>query len=179
MSKKTKKISVEEKARRKESKRKKKIIKAVIICSIIAVVVACTVVSAVLVTQHIDRENQLYDYKWVPVSAKNASEDEVEVRAVYGDDVKYTNYQGSLKFNKDGTFDFWMSPGLPDDGTHKGKYELDGDTIKATFDDGTQTEFFIERENGLIKNIRLGYNDYTVYLGQGEKITEEKNNSEN
>ena len=57
--------------------------------------------------------------------------------------------------------------------------KLDGDTIKATFDDGTQTEFFIERENGLIKNIRLGYNDYTVYLGQGEKITEEKNISEN
>ena len=178
MSKKTKKLSAEEKARRKESKRKKKIIKAVIVCSIIAVVIACTVVSAVLITHNNDRENQLYNYKWVPVSAQNASKDEVEVREVYGD-IKYTNYQGSLKFNKDGTFDFWMAPGLPDDGTHTGKYELDGDTIKASFDEGTQTEFYIERENGYIKDIRLGYNEYTVYFGQGEKNIEEKTTEEN
>ena len=173
MSKKTKKISAEEKARRKESKRIKKIIKAVIVCAIVAVVIACTIISAVLISQNYDRENQLYNYKWIPVSAQNASKDEVEVREVYGDNVKYTNYQGSLKFNKDGTFDFWMAPGLPDDGTHTGKFELEGDTVKASFDDGTKTDFYIERENGYIKTIRLGYNDYSVYFGQGEKIIEE------
>lgn len=174
MSKNTKKISAQEKARREKTKRKKKIIKTVVVCSIVAVVIACTIIAAVLATQHFDRENQLYNYEWNPVSAQNASKDEVEIREVYGDNVKYTNYKGSLKFSKDGTFDLWMAPGLPDDGTHTGKFELDGDTIKATFDEGTQTEFYIERENGYIKTIRLGYNDYTVYFGQGDKITEEK-----
>ena len=173
MSKKTKKLPAEEKEQRAKIKRKKKIIKAIIVCSIIAIVIACTAVSAVLVTRHIDRENQLYDYEWIPVSAQNASKDEVNVRQIYGDDVKYTNYQGNLKFSKGGTFDLWMSPGLPDDGTHTGKFELDGDTVKASFDDGTQTEFYIERENGYIKTIKLGYNEYTVYFGQGEKIIEE------
>ena len=125
--------------------------------------IACTVTAVILINQHNKAANQLYDARWVPVSAKNASEDEVELAEVYN--VKYTNYQGYLTFDKEGTFQLWMSPGSPEDGTHTGTFELDGDTIKATFDEGTKTEFYIQREDGLIKTIKLGYDEYTVYFG--------------
>ena len=50
-------------------------------------------------------------------------------------------------------------------GKEVSSFELDGDTIKATFDEGTKTEFYIQREDGLIKTIKLGYDEYTVYFG--------------
>lgn len=159
-----KKLTPEQKSERKTIKNKKKRTKTIIGVSIAAAVVICATVAIVLISQYTARANQLYDVTWVPVSARNASEDEVDVQEIY--DVYYSNYQGSLKFNKDGTFDFWMAPGLPDDGTHTGTFELDGDTIKVTFDEGTQTDFYIRREDGYIKTIKLGYNDYTVYLGE-------------
>ena len=148
---------------RQKIKKKKKTVRTIVVLVITAAVIACTVTAVILINQYNKAANQLYDTKWIPVSAQNASEDEVELSEVY--DSKYSNYQGSLTFTKDGTFQLWMSPGLPEDGTHSGAFELDGDTIKATFDDGTKTEFYIQRENGLIKTIKLGYSDYTVYFG--------------
>ena len=150
-------------AERQKIKKKKKTVRTIVVLVIIAAVIACAVTAVVLINQHNKVANQLYDTRWVPVSAKNASEDEVELSEVY--DVMYSNYQGNLTFSKDGTFELWMSPGMPDDGTHSGTFELDGDTIKATFDEGTKTEFYIQREDGLIKTIKLGYSDYTVYFG--------------
>ena len=165
MSSKSKKIPAEKLSEREKlRKKKKKKIKAIIACSIAAVVIACTVTALILVSRYQANANELYGVTWTPVSAKNASEDEVDVSEIY--DVMYSNYQGSLTFEKDGTFRFWMAPGLPDDGTHSGTFEVDGDTIKACFDEGTQTEFFIDRDNGEIKTIQLGYNDYTVYFGK-------------
>lgn len=150
-------------AERQKIKSKKRKVRTIVVLVIVAAVIACTVTAVILINQYNKAANQLYDTRWVPVSAKNASEDEVELAEVY--DVKYTNYQGNLTFSKDGTFQLWMSPGSPEDGTHTGTFELDGDTIKATFDEGTKTEFYIQREDGLIKTIKLGYDEYTVYFG--------------
>lgn len=150
-------------AERQKIKSKKRKVRTIVVLVIVAAVIACTVTAVILINQHNKAANQLYDTRWVPVSAKNASEDEVELAEVYN--VKYTNYQGYLTFDKEGTFQLWMSPGLPEDGTHSGTFELDGDTIKATFDEGTKTEFYIQREDGLIKTIKLGYDEYTVYFG--------------
>ena len=163
MSKKVKKMTPEQIAERSKIRKKKKRIGTIVALVIIAAVIACTVTAVVLINQHNRAANQLYDTKWIPVSAKNASEDEVELSEVY--DSKYSNYQGSLTFTKDGTFQLWMSPGIPEDGTHSGTFELDGDTIKASFDEGTKTEFYIEREDDLIKTIKLGYSEYNVYFG--------------
>ncbi len=150
-------------AERQKIKSKKRKVRTIVVLVIVAAVIACTVTAVILINQHNKAANQLYDTRWVPVSAKNASEDEVELAEVYN--VKYTNYQGRLTFDKEGTFQLWMSPGSPEDGTHTGTFELDGDTIKATFDEGTKTEFYIQREDGLIKTIKLGYDEYTVYFG--------------
>ncbi len=163
MSKKGKKITPEQMAERQKIKSKKRKVRTIVVLVIVAAVIACTVTAVILINQHNKAANQLYDTRWVPVSAKNASEDEVELAEVYN--VKYTNYQGYLTFDKEGTFQLWMSPGSPEDGTHSGTFELDGDTIKATFDEGTKTEFYIQREDGLIKTIKLGYDEYTVYFG--------------
>ena len=163
MSKKGKKITPEQMAERQKIKSKKRKVRTIVALVIVAAVIACTVTAVILINQHNKAANQLYDTRWVPVSAKNASEDEVELAEVYN--VKYTNYQGYLTFDKEGTFQLWMSPGSPEDGTHSGTFELDGDTIKATFDEGTKTEFYIQREDGLIKTIKLGYDEYTVYFG--------------
>ena len=150
-------------AERQKIKSKKRKVRTIVVLVIVAAVIACTVTAVILINQHNKAANQLYDTRWVPVSAKNASEDEVDLAEVYN--VKYTNYQGYLTFDKEGTFQLWMSPGSPEDGTHSGTFELDGDTIKATFDEGTKTEFYIQREDGLIKTIKLGYDEYTVYFG--------------
>jgi len=150
-------------AERQKIKSKKRKVRTIVVLVIVAAVIACTVTAVILINQHNKAANQLYDTRWVPVSAKNASEDEVELAEVYN--VKYTNYQGYLTFDKEGTFQLWMSPGSPEDGTHSGTFELDGDTIKANFDEGTKTEFYIQREDGLIKTIKLGYDEYTVYFG--------------
>jgi hypothetical protein len=163
MSKKGKKITPEQMAERQKIKSKKRKVRTIVVLVIVAAVIACTVTAVILINQHNKAANQLYDTRWVPVSAKNASEDEVELAEVYN--VKYTNYQGYLTFDKEGTFQLWMSPGSPEDGTHSGTFELDGDTIKANFDEGTKTEFYIQREDGLIKTIKLGYDEYTVYFG--------------
>lgn len=164
MSKKKVKLTAEQKSERLELKKKKRRIKAVIIAAITAAVIACAVVSAVIISSRIDRADQLYNVKWVPVSAKNASDDEVDVNEIYN--VYYSNYQGHLTFEKDGSFSLWINPGDPDDGTHGGTFELKDDKIIADFDEGTETEFELERgEDGYIKTIKMGYEDYTVYFG--------------
>ncbi len=164
MSKKTKKSSPELIAQKKELTKKRKRTKTVVVSVIAAVVIACIVVACILVSQYLDRANQIYKYVWTPVSAKNASDDEVDLSEIYN--VMYSNYKGRLSFNKDGTFEFWMTPGIPEDGTHTGKFEVEDDKIIANFDEGTQTEFALTRENGYIKTILVNYEDYKVYFGE-------------
>ena len=97
----------------------------------------------------------------MPASAHNASGDEVEVGEIYN--TNYTTYQGSLSFEDDGTFEFWLSPGAPDDGTHGGKYTIkDNSVIDVTFDNGESQNFKIEDKNGHIASITAEYEGYKV-----------------
>ena len=106
-------------------------------------------------------KSELVNSAWVPASAHNASGDEVEVGEIYN--TNYTTYQGSLSFEDDGTFEFWLSPGAPDDGTHGGKYTIkDNSVIDVTFDNGESQNFKIEDKNGHIASITAEYEGYKV-----------------
>lgn len=102
---------------------------------------------------------ELGENTWIPMSAQNASGDEVLLNEVYNNN--YTNYQGSLIFHSDGTFSFWMSPGDPSDGTHSGTYKLEGDKINVLFDDDTQSQFDVKK-SGDSEFIVVTYNGYDV-----------------
>lgn len=101
----------------------------------------------------------LSDTLWIPASANNASGDEVDIREVYNS--HYSNYQGSLSFSSNGTFELWLSAGDPTDGTHTGTYELAGDKINVLFDDDTQSQFEVKK-SGDSEFIIVTYNEYDV-----------------
>ena len=103
----------------------------------------------------------LNDTIWIPSSANNASGDEVDIREVYNS--HYSNYQGSLSFASNGTFELWLKPGDPSDGTHTGTYEIAGDKINALFDDDTQSQFDIVTKGGT-QCIVVTYDGYDVYF---------------
>lgn len=104
---------------------------------------------------------------WTPVSAQDASNDEVEMAQVYNTD--YSSYKGSLEYYDDDTFNFWMSPGLPDDGTHSGRYEVsDNSTVNMYFDDGTNTKFSIEYSGDEVLAIEVNYDSYKITFGSIE-----------
>lgn len=99
--------------------------------------------------------------RWVPVSAKNASTDEaVELGEIYN--VYYSNYQGYLEFKDDNTYELWMTPGDPGDGTKSGTYQMDGDKINVKFDDGTKSIFTAKRDGKTIISILVDYGEYKV-----------------
>ena len=104
---------------------------------------------------------EIKDTVWVPSSADNASGDEVDIREVYNS--YYSNYQGTLSFESNGTFELWLSPGNPTDGTHTGTYELAGDKINVLFDDDTQSQFDIVTK-GEKQCIVVTYDGYKVYF---------------
>ncbi len=98
---------------------------------------------------------------WSADSAQDASGDEVEMDEIYKS--YYSSYNGSITFSENGTFNFWLGPGNPDDGTHTGTYTVkDSSTLSAVFDNGKQTEFKINRTDGEITSITADYNGYTV-----------------
>lgn len=131
----------------------------ILIASAVALIVVAIII--ILSVSSCSNLSQLYDYTWIPYTAHNASGDEVEMSEVYN--TNYSSYQGSLTFRDDRTFSLWLSPGTPDDGTHSGIYKLEADDkISVQFDEGTQTEFDIVRENGEIKNIIVNYDAYEV-----------------
>lgn len=101
---------------------------------------------------------------WTPISARNASDDEVEIEQIYN--TEYSSYKGSLEYHEDNTFSFWMSPGSPDDGTHSGKYEVaDNSTVNMYFDDGTNTKFGIEYADGKVLFVEANYDNYKIKFG--------------
>ena len=102
---------------------------------------------------------ELGESTWIPMSAKNASGDEVQLKEVYN--TRYDNYQGTLTFHSDGTFSFWMSPGNEMDGTHSGTYKPEGDKINVLFDDDTQSQFEVKK-SGDSEFIIVTYNDYDI-----------------
>ena len=159
-------------SKKKKSKKKNRIVKtktvnkkkifissAVGVAIVVAIALIC-IASAISAS----RNASLYDTQWRSVSAKNTSGDEVDIMSeIY--EVKYSSYQGSLNFDKDGTFDLWLSPGSPEDGTHSGSFTISDDsTIDVVFDDGTVTSFETIREDGKVVSIVIKYKDCDVYF---------------
>lgn len=144
---------------------KKYPLKTIVIAIIIILIIAGGVITAVIYNSKSNSsKTMLTDYGWKSVSAHNASNDEVALSEIYN--TVYSTYKGTLNFNADGTFSFWLTPGSSDDGTHSGKYVYNGgDSISMVFDNGTETVFnVIKSENGSISGIKCLYDDYTVYF---------------
>lgn len=160
MSNKKKKSHVSKSKNKKKIKKLPIIIWSFLIIAILSVIIVCLINSCSKNAVN----SELYDYTWIPVTANDASGDEVEMSEIYN--TNYTSYQGSLTFRDDNSFSIWFSPGTPDDGTHTGKYSvIDKETISVTFDDGTETGFnIIRNDNDSINYIVVYYNDYEVYF---------------
>lgn len=151
-------------AKQKQINRKKKPVKAIIIGSVVTVLAVAAVVALIINAHHKSATHALCGTQWVSQSAKNASGDEVDIREVYN--VKYSQYQGKLTFDDTDRFELWLHPGDASDGTHTGTYELKEDTLTATFDEGTVTDFALTRSDGRIMRIDVDYDDYTVSFVQ-------------
>lgn len=133
--------------------------KTLIIGIIAAVLVIGGVTAAVIIG--ISMPESVSNTRWISVSAKSVTSDEpVELGEVYN--VYYSNFQGHLEFKDDNKFELWLSTGDPEDGTHTGTYEEQGDTIKLKFDDKTEKTYKIERSGKTIKDIIVDYYDYKV-----------------
>lgn len=132
-----------------------------LIAAIVAVLIVAALVVFIVITSNIQREKDaLKSTSWIPYSAKNASGDQVELNEIY--QTKYTNYQGNLHFDDSNHFELWLSPGVSDDGTHTGTYELFDDKLTASFDDGTKSDFQITKQDNQITSIEVVYDKYTV-----------------
>ncbi len=137
--------------------------KPVIIGSLICVALIAIIAIFIIVSNgHNSTIEELCNNSWIPMSANDASGDEVELSEVYN--TNYSSYQGSMSFREDGTFSLWLSPGNADDGTHSGKYKVEDSSIKVTFDEGTQTEFGLIYDMDFIESIKVYYNGYEVYF---------------
>lgn len=144
----------------KKSVNKLKIILPIAVALAIAgIIVAITVAN--LNSDTVKIKNGICDKKWVPAFASDASGDEVDMAQIYS--TNYSSYQGSLEYFDDDTFSFWLSPGVPDDGTHSGKYEVaDNKQVNMYFDDGTNTQFDIKYEDSQVISIEVNYDDYEI-----------------
>lgn len=135
----------------------------IVICVLLAV--AGATVAAVIIG--VNQPESLGNSQWVPDSAKSASSDEAvpieEISHTY-----YSNYQGSLSFKDDNTFEVWLSPGDASDGTHSGTYEVQGDTVKATYGDGTKTTFALKRDGTRISAVVMDYGEYKISFKRQE-----------
>ena len=100
---------------------------------------------------------------WVPLRAVDASGDEVALSDIYN--ANYSNYQGSLSFQENNTFELWMGPGNPNDGTHSGMYEQKDGKVNVFFDDDSVEQFDIQNygDNTLLV---VPYNGYEVYFNK-------------
>lgn len=144
-------------------------LKIIIPVALILIVVGISIAVVILNTNSDTAKikNELCKNYWTPVSAKNASNDEVEMAQIYN--TEYSSYKGSLEYRDDDTFSFWMSPGSPDDGTHSGRYEVaDNSTVNMYFDDGTNTNFGIKYVDGKVLAVEVNYDSYKITFGSAE-----------
>ncbi len=157
------------KRKKQNPPKKKSYIKQIVAAIISVAVIAVCVVVIIFAKSCYDSTTsaKLADSSWVPSNAHNSSGDEVELAEVYNSD--HTSYQGSLSFADDSTFSLWLTPGDPTDGTHSGTYSVvDDETIDALFDDGTETQFSVEKSGDEITSISLNYEDYEIKFVQNE-----------
>lgn len=148
-----------------QAKKKPRLLK-IIIGTAVALVCAAAVVLLVINAHTESAKHVLRNTEWKSLSALNASGDEVDVREVYN--VRYSQYQGKLTFDGENGFELWLRPGDPSDGTHSGKYEINGDKADVTFDEGTKTAFELTRTEGSITAIDVLYDGYTVTFVRSE-----------
>lgn len=143
-------------------------IKVVIGCVCSVLVLAACVTFLCLYNYFVNGEaKDVRGTQWTPIIAYDADGNNVDLAEVY-ENASYYDYTGSMKFNEDGTFDFWMGVGSPTDGSHTGTYEYDWkeEIIYATFDNGEQQEFLVNRDEeiGDISSIQVNFNDYIVHF---------------
>ena len=129
-----------------QTKKKPRFLK-IIIGTAVALVCAAAVVLLVINAHTENAKHVLRNTEWKSVSALNASGDEVDVREVYN--VRYSQYQGKLTFDSENGFELWLRPGDPSDGTHSGKYEIDGD--KLSIEDSFGSRVIYTRCESLVK----------------------------
>lgn len=153
-------ISAENKKKPKNFKKRYVAIPFIIAGIICAGIIAFIVFS----TSQAPLHSKIKNTSWKPAIAKNASGDEVELAEVYN--VNYSSYTGSLEFKED-TFELWLSPGSPDDGTHSGSYVcVEDDRINVLYDQGTATEFKVKYNGDKVAYIVVNYSDYQVAFTQ-------------
>lgn len=144
-------------------KKKKRSYKSLIITLIVGAVIAGGVTAAYFIYEAGSLHNTVFaDKRLVSTSAFTASGDEAELAEVYN--VRYDDYQGSMRLKGDGTFTFWMTAGDPEDGTHSGTYTYDREKelITAEFDDGEKAEFKVVKKEDKLDYIEAPYQDYKV-----------------
>jgi hypothetical protein len=147
-------------------KPKKKNLKSLIILICVCVAICAVIVVSYFIYMSTSLEGTDFaNTIWRSKSAYDASADEVDITTVYNN--RYDNYQGSLTLKSSGEFEFWMSPGDPEDGTHKGDYTYDREKeqLSATFDSGEEATFkIIRNSDNTIDHIEVPYEDYTVWF---------------
>lgn len=145
----------------KNTKRKKSYKKQIIGLVIGFLLVAAIIVVAIVFSRNPNAD--LIDKTWESYKAYISSNEEVELSAVYNN--RYTNYQGRLLFNNDGTFEIWLTVGDANDGTHKGIYTYNDEVINVQYSSGVEEKFQVSKdESGKILYIVAPYtNDYDTY----------------
>ncbi|MCH5304698.1 MAG: hypothetical protein J1E41_07525 [Ruminococcus sp.] len=147
-------------------KKKQKDFKPLIIAGVAAIV--CVVFIVITYVVYLNTSLEATDFvnkDFKSVSAFDASGDEADMNDIYH--VRYDNYQGSLSFKGDGTFELWLTPGSLDDGVHSGSYTYNRDkqVLNATFDSGDKVKFkLVRNSDGTLKRIEVPYDGYTVYF---------------
>lgn len=111
------------------------------------------------------KDPQIAGTAWTSTSAYTASGDEADLAEIYN--TRYSAYQGTLTFKEDGTFEMWLTPGDPEDGTHKGTYTWENGVLQVQFSGGDTEEFtvkYTDESKGQIAYIQVPYQEYTVYF---------------
>lgn len=154
------------KSNKKTAVKKKKILtkKAALLIIAFVVILVATVLFFVFFQS---KSVKLTDKTWYSQKAETASGDEANLSDIYSN--YYSSYQGTLTFVDDTNFELWLTPGNPDDGTHKGTYKFIDNKITAEFSQGDTLEFTVEyAKDGSIEYIIVPYTDengsYQVYF---------------
>lgn len=137
-----------------------------IIIAVVVILIIGVSVTFLSVYSYLDGKlSQIQGTSWASYSATDEDGNDVELTEVY-ENASYYDYTGSLTFADDNTFEFWMSVGNPEDGTHKGDYKYDykNSVVNATFDNGDEMaiKVYCDETTGESVSLEVPYNGYTV-----------------
>lgn len=161
MSKVVKKKSNAEINQRRQKNKRKKDIAFIVTVLVVVFIILISIFVGVFINS---KANIIKNTEWKSVVAFDKKGKEVDLRDVYVNADRYDNYTGSIIFDEDNTFEFWMSIGDPGDGTHTGTYEYDWtkETISVVFDNGDKAVFNVHKKDNNIDYIEVPYGDYTI-----------------